>query len=256
MKTKVLISPSDIKKLYEMYKVNGILISKLATDFGCGSTILRNAFKKNGLKIRSRSESKRGKLHPLWGKFGKDNPLFQRFVSKEEALRLVKHFEGCKMTEERKKKISLALKGKAVSISTREKLRKSRLNKPWSEKQKEAQSKVIRKGKPIHTEETRRAISLANKGEKSCQWKGGVTPINEQIRKSLDYKFWREAVFKRDDFTCQFCDIRGGILQADHIKPFCNFPDLRFNINNGRTLCKECHKKTETYGIKATKILV
>lgn len=62
---------------------------------------------------------------------------------------------------------------------------------------------------------------------------------------------WRTAVFKRDDYTCQLCNARGGRLQADHIKPFKEFPELRHDLANGRTLCIECHKKTPTYGWSA-----
>ena len=92
-------------------------------------------------------------------------------------------------------------------------------------------------------------------GEKHWNWKGGITPINEKIRKSDKYKQWRKAVFIRDNYTCQKCKARNGngkriVLHADHIKPFALFPELRFALNNGRTLCIGCHRKTDTYGNK------
>lgn len=93
------------------------------------------------------------------------------------------------------------------------------------------------------------------KGNKHWNWQGGINPINDTIRKSLKYKSWREAVFKRDSYTCVICGLHSGngkavILHADHIKPFALFPKERFAINNGRTLCKDCHLKTDTYGTK------
>jgi hypothetical protein len=61
------------------------------------------------------------------------------------------------------------------------------------------------------------------------------------------YASWREKVFKRDNHTCVKCKERGGKLEADHIKPWCEFPKLRYRISNGQTLCKPCHKeKTKT----------
>ena len=88
-------------------------------------------------------------------------------------------------------------------------------------------------------------------GKKSHLWKGGITPRNKVLRCGAKWKKWRKAVFKRDNYTCQECGVRGGIeLNPDHIKPFAYFPELRFNINNGRTLCRECHQKTPTWGRK------
>lgn len=89
-------------------------------------------------------------------------------------------------------------------------------------------------------------------GEKNHNWKGGVTSINEKERKTPEYKAWRKAVFERDDYTCQFCGVRGVELNADHIKPFAIFHELRLELSNGRTLCKPCHLKTDTWGVKGT----
>lgn len=95
-----------------------------------------------------------------------------------------------------------------------------------------------------------------NSGSAHPFWKGGVTPINHKIRRSSEYRLWRESVFKRDNWTCVWCGTQSGkgkivILHADHIKPFAYYPELRFAIDNGRTLCKECHRKTDTYGERA-----
>lgn len=104
-----------------------------------------------------------------------------------------------------------------------------------------------------HSEATRRKISDAHKQRASQHhlWQGGITAEHKRIRKSVEFKLWREAVFARDNWTCQHCGERGTELHPDHIKPFATHPELRFDINNGRTLCKACHMKTDTWGIKA-----
>jgi hypothetical protein len=88
----------------------------------------------------------------------------------------------------------------------------------------------------------------------------GKTLESKKIRTSLKYRKWRDLIFKRDNYTCLICGIRNNksvgktiYLNADHIKPFALFPALRFDINNGRTLCKDCHKKTDTFGSKIFK---
>lgn len=102
-----------------------------------------------------------------------------------------------------------------------------------------------------HSEETRRKMSLAQRGNKAPNWQGGKTNKNETSRRNIEYRLWRESVFRRDNYICQMCEKRGGILNADHIKPFAYFPELRFDTSNGRTLCVSCHRKTDTYGYKA-----
>ena len=98
--------------------------------------------------------------------------------------------------------------------------------------------------------EFRKKISMAKLGDKNPQWKGGITPVHKTIRRSTEFKEWRKSVFERDNYTCQECGVRGGTLHPDHIKPFAYYPELRFSLDNGRTLCVDCHKKTDTWGNK------
>jgi len=91
------------------------------------------------------------------------------------------------------------------------------------------------------------------KKEKAPNYIHGKCNENQLFRASREYKEWRKKVFNRDNYTCVLCnDSNGGNLEADHIKDFALFPKLRLDINNGRTLCKSCHKKTENYGFKKT----
>ncbi len=88
-------------------------------------------------------------------------------------------------------------------------------------------------------------------GDKSSRWAGGITPLNKILRSSVQYKDWRTAVFERDNWTCVFCGLRGGKLHADHIKAFAFYPEFRFELSNGRTLCIPCHKTTSNYAGRA-----
>lgn len=75
-----------------------------------------------------------------------------------------------------------------------------------------------------------------------------VGVLNRRIRYSKKMRVWRVSVFERDNYTCQGCGKRGGYLEADHIKPFAKFPEFRFDVNNGRTMCRPCHQQTDSWG--------
>lgn len=104
----------------------------------------------------------------------------------------------------------------------------------------------VRKGWGKYCSRSCRAKSKTK--ENSAHWLGGITPENKAIRNSTKYAEWRKSVFERDNFTCQQCFQHGGDLEADHIKRFADYLELRFELSNGRTLCRKCHRKTETYG--------
>ena len=83
-------------------------------------------------------------------------------------------------------------------------------------------------------------------GKKHYCWKGGITR-NRHFCSRPEYKQWRMNVYLRDNFTCQYCGIKGVYLEAHHIKRWVDYPELRYDINNGVTLCKECHKLANNY---------
>ena len=115
--------------------------------------------------------------------------------------------------------------------------------------------------------EGHRTGRISRFGENAPSWKGGITKLNQSVRSLEKYKKWRKEVFIRDNFTCTNCGDRG-YLNADHIKPLyvlleennikdteqANSCDALWDIENGRTLCVPCHKKTDTYGGKARNI--
>lgn len=170
-----------------------------------------------------------------------------------------------KMTEEHKKKISISNTGKKFSDERRYQMVQSMKNRNM----KGSNSPSWKGGKPkcifcnnilsSYAYKMCRNCILQGKlkGELHPLWKGGLTPIALRIRHSIKYKNWRKSVFERDNYMCQICKKIGGELNVDHIKPFALYPDLRFDMTNGRTLCIECHKKTDTYlwKVKSKKII-
>lgn len=174
---------------------------------------------------------------------------------REDIENRAKALRGKKRTPEQRMRISMAMKGRKLSSEAIQKRTETRRKNGWnknseltSQRMKENHKGFFGKKRTI---EARLKTSEAIKGKKNHNWKGGLTPINHRIRISLEYRLWREAVLKRDDYICRFCGKRGGILQADHIKPFALFPELRFIVDNGRTLCIPCHQKTDTHGYRA-----
>ena len=110
-------------------------------------------------------------------------------------------------------------------------------------------------GRKVSNEE-REKIANSERGDKHYRWKGGVKSLNAIIRETFQYRLWRSDVFTRDGFTCVKCG-KKGYVHAHHTKSFSSIlkeykiktieeatqcSEL-WNINNGITLCKNCHNK-------------
>jgi len=151
--------------------------------------------------------------------------------------------KGYKRTKEHTEKIRLHLIGRPVSEETRKKISESEKGKIVSIKTRKLISKFM-KGRH-HSPATE--IKKGDTGEKSRSWKGGHSRCYNEGYYSAEYVQWRKDVFKRDNYTCQECGENKNYVTAHHIKSFAHFPELRFDIENGLTLCEDCHKLTDNY---------
>lgn len=127
-----------------------------------------------------------------------------------------------------------------VSKETREKLSKLR----------KGNTNGFKKGAAPHNKgilspwvsKRNREVNPLRRGDKSPHWKGGTYGTERhRLMSQSEYKQWRSDVFKRDNWTCQTCQARGVYLEAHHIKSWSKYPELRYELSNGVTLCKECH---------------
>jgi hypothetical protein len=104
-------------------------------------------------------------------------------------------------------------------------------------------------------------LSVGLFGDKARNWKGGIAKIDKLCRNIQEYKEWRSKVFERDGWICQTCGVSGVYITAHHKKSFSkilkennikNINEARqckelWDIDNGVTLCEECHKLTDNY---------
>lgn len=108
------------------------------------------------------------------------------------------------------------------------------------------QASIRTMGHPT-SDETKRKISAAKKGEKHHNWKGGIwTGVSRHQKLGFVYTKFRREVIKRDK-CCTTCGSTER-LEVDHIKPYALFPELVMEMSNVRVLCHSCHKQTPTYG--------
>lgn len=154
-----------------------------------------------------------------------------RTLSQEHKVKIRSSSGGWHHTDETKRHLRQVNLGRSVSVETREKLSAAVKGKTYTEIHGDNADSVALK------------ISQAHR----MKWEGKRRVDARPYHGCAEYKNWRTAVFKRDNFTCKKCGKRDGQpLQAHHIKRWIEFPDLRFVVSNGITLCEDpCHKEVD-----------
>ena len=82
-------------------------------------------------------------------------------------------------------------------------------------------------------------------GENHPNWNPDITDEEREKGRFMEgYSEWVKAVYKKDNYTCVCCgDNKGGNLNAHHLNSYNHDKEHRIDINNGVTLCKNCHKE-------------
>jgi hypothetical protein len=164
-----------------------------------------------GRQAQKNKENRRGKLLKC-PECGKE---FYRYPSTLYSLRCSKKCAN--------KYIARLYKGRKYSI-------------PWRQHLSEAM-----KGRPSWCK-GKIGILKGRKGSSSNLWKGGITSPQILARHSSEFKLWRREVLKRDGHKCKICGSDKD-LHAHHIKDFTEYPELRYEVENGLTVCVNCHGK-------------
>lgn len=240
----------DIEKelLESLYLGEELTTTEIAEIFKYSTSYINSQLKCNNINRRKNGWQPSGIYNPQYGKHPSEETKKKMSIAKigkklpkEQIEKMVKGREWYSHSEETKRKIgeSQPNKGKHMRTNTGRTHFKSG-HIPWS------------KGNHL-SEETKRKISIKNtgkfRGEKCYFWKGGVTKIHYKERISLvgEIKKWSKNILKRDNYTCQLCHEKSEMghhveLNAHHIKAWKDYPDDRFNLENGITLCVDCHR--------------
>ena len=121
-----------------------------------------------------------------------------------------------------------------------------KMNKEFREKCRKRMLKEFDNGRlsPSIDPIVAKKISEGKKGNKNPMWKGGITKENLRLRALLINNSWRKDILKRDNYICQDCNNSNYKLKAHHIKKVEKYPEIASDINNGITLCENCHYKS------------
>ena len=212
---KPLIKIINKKELQDLYLGQKLTTRECAKKLNVSHSHIQKYLKFYRIKIRNKSESQKGK----------------------------------KLNKEHRIKLSLAHKNSKNSLEASKKNGFKKGHITWNKGKgdfkfickncgKEVLSNgAIRKYK-FCSKKCKNEYSHKMRGNNHWNYKG----LNNNLQRNwVEYKEWHKEVLIKDNFTCQVCGKYGGNLEVHHKKSFSNYPELRFDVDNGMTVCKNCH---------------
>ena len=212
---------SDITKdvLFEMYTNQRISPDEIAEKYKCSGRTVRNKMQEFGIQRLGASHLRKGKS-AIWN-IG--------------ITRSAETIEKCRQANIGKTPHNY---GKGRIYFFCEVCGTSVFDKPYRKKR-------------TCSNKCRDALASINRGKLHWNYKSEMSNANQRSRLWAECIEWRENVLNRDKSTCQKCKKKGGKLTAHHIDSWATHPDVRFNVNNGVTLCYQCHRSFHSeYGQK------
>lgn len=239
------------KWLIEHYYDLNLSQKEMASLCSCTPSTICYWMKRHNLDVRPPSR--------VWGDLP-ENEIVERLLHTDATTRSIADEYGCsdstiktifrKCTNKRQRQIARGRK-QGAKVKGRPDLWKFS-NWKGRKHTKEAREKQSRAKLGTKVPLAQRVAQSARlQGIDVESWREFATTAAERLKGSPEYRVWREAVYSRDNWTCQNCKVRGGRLHAHHIKPKRTHPELIFNIDNGITLCVRCHKETDSYGVNS-----
>ena len=159
--------------------------------------------------------------------------IYQGFGFQKEHIPWNKNIPHSKESNEKNR---LAHLGKHCSKETKKKMRLAHLGKKLPEAQK---IKISQSKKGIRTSFT----TGCQPGNKHWNWRGGVSTERELIANRKKERIWAKKVKERDNWICQKCGTHKGKMIAHHKIFWTPKAESNYDLENGITLCKSCHRK-------------
>ena len=224
----------DFESARQMYEDQFLSLSEIGEKFNVSKRTIATLFQKHGLKLRTSGETQRG------------------IVVKEEQL-CKDYQEGMTYADMQQKyeisvvAISKIIKNHNIVLRGHEKVDEEPILKEYAldSNMTHVAIKLNISIGAVRDCLIRNGVEIKQNvpaGENHHNWKGGVTPEVDKIRRSEEYKIWRRVVQTRDQWTCQLCEKKGGKIHVHHIIPIYKDISLIMVVENGITLCNACHE--------------